>query len=155
MSLRSLCSAHIRWLAPGQGNAHLTTPSIVYSLCQASVMSTPLKLLWVYCPWHAGVKGNNQADRRAGTGSLTSGLFLEDLECWGALDTTCRYKAKDITPSITWRREVWKEEELDGKRRTRQSFLKGWERAIANQTNTGTASLGTYWENFWETGWNA
>ena len=36
----------------------------------------------------------------------------EDLKCWGAWDTTCWHKAKDITPSITWRREAWKEEVL-------------------------------------------
>ena len=37
----------------------------------------------------------------------------EDLKCWAALDTTCRHKAKDITPSITWRREVWQEDALN------------------------------------------
>ena len=31
------------------------------------------KLLWVYCPGHAGVKG---ADRQAGKATLTSGLLL-------------------------------------------------------------------------------
>ena len=39
--------------------------------------------------------------------------FLEDLKCWGAWDTTCRHKAKDIIPSITWRRGAWKAEALD------------------------------------------
>ena len=34
------------------------------------------KLLWVYCPGHAGVKGNDRADRLAGKATLTSGLFL-------------------------------------------------------------------------------
>ena len=28
-------------------------------------------------------------------------------------DTTCGYKAKDITPSIAWRGQAWKEEALD------------------------------------------
>ena len=31
--------------------------------------------------------------------------FLEALKCW-AWSSTCRYKAKDITPSTAWRREV-------------------------------------------------
>ena len=39
--------------------------------------------------------------------------FSEDLKCWGAWDTTCGHKAKDITPSIAWRREALKEEALD------------------------------------------
>ena len=34
------------------------------------------KLLWVYCPGYAGVKGNDRADRLAGKAVLTSGLLL-------------------------------------------------------------------------------
>ena len=34
------------------------------------------KLLWVYCPGHAGVKGNDRANRLAGKAALTSGLRL-------------------------------------------------------------------------------
>ena len=34
------------------------------------------KLLLVYCPGHAGVKGNDRADRLAGKATLTSGLLL-------------------------------------------------------------------------------
>ena len=37
----------------------------------------------------------------------------EDLKCWGAWNTTCGRKTKDITPSIAWRREAWKGETLD------------------------------------------
>jgi len=32
------------------------------------------KLLWVYCPGHAGVKGNDRADRLAGKATITSYL---------------------------------------------------------------------------------
>ena len=34
------------------------------------------KLLWVYCPGHAGVKANDRADRLAGKATLTSGLLI-------------------------------------------------------------------------------
>ena len=34
------------------------------------------KLLWVYCPGHAGMKGNDRADRLAGKAALTSGSLL-------------------------------------------------------------------------------
>ena len=34
------------------------------------------KLPWVYCPEHAGLKGNDRADRLAGKATLTSGLLL-------------------------------------------------------------------------------
>ena len=58
------------------------------------------KLLWMYWFGHARVKGNDQA------------CVSEDLKCWGAWDTTCWRKAKDIT-AVIWRREVWKEEAFD------------------------------------------
>ena len=48
-------------------------------------LSERRKLLWVYCPGHAGVKGNDRADTQAGKATVT----------------------------ITWRREAWKEEVLD------------------------------------------
>ena len=34
------------------------------------------KLLWVHCPGHAGVEGNDRADRLAGQGTVTSDLRL-------------------------------------------------------------------------------
>ena len=34
--------------------------------------------------------------------------ILADLKCWGAWDTACGHKAKDIIPLVTWKREVWK-----------------------------------------------
>ena len=34
------------------------------------------KLLWAYCTGHAGVKGNDRADRLAGKATITSGLLF-------------------------------------------------------------------------------
>ena len=34
------------------------------------------RLLWIYCPGHAGVSGNERADRLASTAAITSGLQL-------------------------------------------------------------------------------
>ena len=34
------------------------------------------KLLWVYYPGHAGVKGSNRADRLVGKATLKNGLLL-------------------------------------------------------------------------------
>ena len=42
------------------------------------------ELMWMYCPGHAGVKGNDRADRQAGKATITSGLCLgrsEEFTC--------------------------------------------------------------------------
>ena len=64
------------------------------------------------CPENAGVKGNDRAHRLAAKQPSHVACFSEDLKCWEAWDTTCGHKAKDITTSIAWRREAWKEEAL-------------------------------------------
>ena len=76
-----------------------------------------------YCPGHAGVKGSDRAGRLAGKATLTSGLLLGRSEMLRSLrHTSCGHKASDITPSIAWRREAWKEEALDDlPERTRES----------------------------------
>ena len=38
------------------------------------------KLMWAYCTGHAGVKGNDRADRLEGKATLTSGLLLRRSE---------------------------------------------------------------------------
>ena len=44
--------------------------------CVHNVWHHLRKLMWVYCPRHAGVKGNDRADRLAGKAIITSGLRL-------------------------------------------------------------------------------
>ena len=46
------------------------------------------KLLWVYCPGHAGVKGNDRTDRLAGKATLTNGSLLGRSE---VLRSLCNY----------------------------------------------------------------
>ena len=69
------------------------------------------KLLWMLCPGHAGVKGNEMTKQRNWWAKRPShkACILEDIECWGAWDTTCWHKARDITPTIAWRREAQRE----------------------------------------------
>ena len=73
---------------------------------------------------------------------LQVACFSEDLKCWGAWDTTCGRKAKDI--------DRLQEGGVE-RGSTRRSSLNVRERAIVSQTNIGTVSKAT----FWETGWSA
>ena len=74
--------------------------------------------------------------------------FSEDLKCWGAWDTTCGHKAKDIIPSITWRREAWTEEAIDDL---------PWkdERGPSSIRRTLELFQRQRCGNLWETGWSA
>ena len=73
-----------------------------------------------------------QINWRRKKAAITSGLCLGRSEvAIEDLESTCEHKAKDITPSIAWRR--W-------------SSLKGRERAIVDQTNIGNVSEAS-WRN--------
>ena len=54
--------------------------SIFVILVYVDVPHPTPKLLWVYCPGHAGVKENNRADRPEGKATITSGLRLGRFE---------------------------------------------------------------------------
>ena len=74
--------------------------------------------------------------------------FSEELKCRGARDATCRLKAEDITPSIAWRREAWKEEALDDL---------PWKDGRGPSSIRRTLELfqTQSWGNVWETGRSA
>ena len=61
---------------------------------------------------------------------------LVDLKRWGTWDITCGHKANVVAPSIT----------TESHRRRKWS-LKGWERAIVNQTNAGIVSQAKLGDN--------
>ena len=95
------------------------------------------KLLWVHCPRHAGVKGNDRADRLAGKAALTSGLLLGRSDVLRSLRHYLRAQSQGHhTTDRLEERGV----ERGGAGR---SSLKGRERAIVNQTNIGTVSKAT------------
>ena len=91
-------------------------------------------LLWVYCPGHAGVKGNDRADRLAGKTALTNGLLLGRSEVLRSLRHYLRAQSK--------RHHTIDRLEERGLERgsVRRSSLKGRETAIVSQTNIGTVS---------------
>ena len=96
-----------------------------------------LKLLWVYCREHAGVKGNDRADRLAGKATLTSGLLLGRSEVLRSLRHYVRAQSQGhhIIDRL--------EERGVERGSARRSSLKGRERDIVSQTNIGTVSNAT------------
>ena len=51
------------------------TTITMYIHCHVPMFDIHLRrILWVYCPGHAGVKGNDRADRLAGKATVTGGL---------------------------------------------------------------------------------
>ena len=91
------------------------------------------KILWVYCPGHAGVPGNERADRLAGTAKMTCGLKLGRSDVIRNLrrhlQAECQHHSIDRLREKGIRRGS-----------ARWSTLKGGSRATVNQTNIGTVS---------------
>ena len=95
------------------------------------------KLLWAYCPGHAGVKGNERADTLAGKATLTSGSLLGRFEVLRSLRHYLQAQSQG-------HRTIDRLEERGVERGSaRRSSLKGRERAIVSQTNIGTVSKAT------------
>ena len=65
-------------------------------------------------------------------------------KCWEAWDTTCRHKAKDITPGG----------ERRGKRKRWMIFLKRTREGHRQWDKTLEPFQRQCWGNFWETGWS-
>ena len=95
------------------------------------------QLLWIYCPGHAGVSGNERADRLASTADITSGLQLGRAEVLrGLRNFLSTDKPEHHSTDRLKERGVEK-----GSRR--HSTLQGRERSVFNQTNIGTVSRAT------------
>ena len=84
--------------------------------------------LRVYCPGHAGVKGNDRANRLAGKATLTSGLLLGKLEVLSLRHYLRAERQGHHTIDHLEERGV---ERGSGRR----SSLKGRVMVIVNQTN--------------------
>ena len=97
------------------------------------------KLLWVYCPGHIAVKGNDPANTLVGKTTLTSGLLLRRS---GKLRSLRHYLRAQSQGHHTIDRLEERSVERESARR---SSFKGRERVSANQTNIQTilkATLG-------------
>ena len=95
------------------------------------------KLMSMYCPGHAGVKGNDPADRLAGKATLTGGLRLGRSEVLRSLRYYLRAQSQG-------HHTIDRVEERGVERGSaRRSSLKGRDRAIVSQMNTGTVSKAT------------
>ena len=95
------------------------------------------RLLWIYCLGHAGVSGNERADRLASTADITSGLQLGRAEVLRGLRNFLSTD-KPEHHSIDRLKERGVE-----KGSGRHSTLQGRERSVFNQTNIGTVSRAT------------
>ena len=99
-----------------------------------SVFNIHLQNLWMNCHGHAGVKGNDQAERLAGKATLTSSLLFGRSEVLRSLKHYLRAQNQG-------HHTIDRLEERGVERGSaRRSSLKGRERAIVNQRDIGTVS---------------
>ena len=95
------------------------------------------RLPWIYCPGHAGVSGNERADRLASTADITSGLQLDRAEV-----LRCSRNSLNMDRSEHHSIDRLKERGVE-KGSGRHSTLQGGERSVFNQANIGTVSRAT------------
>ena len=95
------------------------------------------RLLWIYCPGHAGVSGNERADRLASTADITSGLQLVRAEVLRGLGNFLNMdRPEHHSTDRLKKRGV---EKGSG----RHSTLRDRERSVFNQTKIGAVSRAT------------
>ncbi|RUS69373.1 hypothetical protein EGW08_022863, partial [Elysia chlorotica] len=98
-------------------------------------------ITWIFCPGHAGVKGNERADKLAGNATVNGTLRLDKQEVLKALSEHLR-NAEDTAAED--QQAIKRMIELGvrkGEGRGRQ--LVGKDRRVHNQVLTGTVSLDT------------
>ena len=95
------------------------------------------RLLWIYCPGHAGVSRNERADRLASTADITSGLQLGRAEALGGLRNFL-----DMDRPEHHSTDCLKERGVE-KGSDRHSTLQGRERSVFNRANIGTVLWAT------------
>ena len=95
-------------------------------------------ITWMYCPGHAGVRGNEQADSLASTGDIREGLTLGKTEVLRELRQTLKARMPPAHHSV----ERLQERGIE-RGSGRRSTLRGRERAVVNQTDIGTISVST------------
>ena len=95
------------------------------------------RLLWIYCPGHAGVSGNERADRLASTADITSGLQLGRAEVLRGLRNFLNTDKPEHHST-----DHLKERGVE-KGSGRHSTLQGRQRSVFNQANIGIVSRAT------------
>ena len=91
------------------------------------------QILWIYCPGHAGVQGNERADWLAGRAKMTDGLKL------GRSDVIRNLRRQLQENYLHHTVDRLKERGIR-QGSARWSTLRGNNRAMMNQTNIGTVS---------------
>ena len=92
------------------------------------------RLLWIYSPGHAGISGNERADRLASTADVTSDLQLGRAEVLRGLRNFLNMGRPEHHST-----DCLKERGVE-KGSGRHSTLQGRERSLFNQANIGTVS---------------
>ena len=107
------------------------------------------RILWVYCPGHAGVKGNDRAERPAGKATVTGGLRLGRSEVLRSLRLPAGAQSQG-------HHTIDRLEERSIERGNAQRSSGPWKDEKGPSSIRPTLELfqKQHWENSWETGWS-
>ena len=94
------------------------------------------RLLWIYCPGHVGVSGNERTDRLASTIDITSGLQLGRAEVLRGLRNFLNMDRPE-------HRSIDRLKERGVEKGSGRHSTQSRERCVFNQANIGTVSKTT------------
>ena len=111
-----------------------------------SVSATEVSAItWVFCPGHAGIKGNEEADRLAGEAMAMDDIHLDKSEALSLLHKKFEQQGEE---ELHGHHSIGRMKEMGVKRGDgRKSKLAGKTRRWRNQETTGTISIHSLQEN--------
>src|SRR5579871_6184329 len=105
-------------------------------------------LVWIYCPGHAGVQGNERADRLAARGPVIGHLTMDKGDILHSIYTRHLDEDTKVDDVLSGRLREYGISRGD----SRRGRLKGRSRKVYNQRATGTISVHTLRHLLKETG---
>ena len=137
-----LNSTHLVFLTDSQSTLRKIEQGLLRNEWLEVLKGTTVRsIVWIFCPGHAGVRGNEAADRLAGSAVVGDTIRMDRAE---VLDQLCKKLEEEDARANDDHYAIERMKEMGAVRgEGRKSKLSGKERRVENQRKTGTVSMDT------------
>ena len=135
-------STHLVFLTDSQSTLRRIEKGLLRSEWIDAIQGSKLRsIVWIFCPGHAGVRGNEAADRLAGEATVGDSIMPDRADI---LDRLWKKLREEEDRETDEHHAVQRMQEMGVMRGDgRKLALAGRERRVHNQTRTGTVSMDT------------